>query len=388
MATEDKYSFLNGTKTATKPKNTDVYDPNAGASDASTQSDGSENPTLPPGEGTQPGPDVTVTDQGGTDTGSTDPNNPVPPTQNTVPDYTPEDYSGEVGQNTVDPATKIDTTPPPAGDVPFVTSSGTAEPTMTPWEVTREQTVQGQLTDLYNRDSPFFETARQRAIRSALSGGAQNSAMAGAFGELAAMDEAFKVGFADAQTYAQSAQFNAQMANQFSLAEQQFVHNALLSDQNYRQARELQTQRIAGQLKAIVADYQGRSALMDQELQNWFTQAKQAHEYQIDLLYEQGALAEGQSGRDFARTMVLNGMNTMTNFYTNAFAAVMQYANNPNFTPEQQKAAMENGMAWAQSQWDMLQAYWGQWAAGGPPMQSFLGGTSNWYDWSQPYTGG
>jgi hypothetical protein len=284
----------------------------------------------------------------------------------------------------------MNATVPVAPPVPFSTSSGTADPTMTPWEVTREQTVAGQLEDLYDRDSPFFEQARQRAIRQSLSGGGQNSAMAGAFGELAAMDTAFKVGFADAATYARSAEFNAAMKNQFSLAEQQFIHNAILSDQSFRQAASLQTQRIAGQFEAIKLDYQGQSAIMDKQLDHWFSQAAQTYEYNLGQMYAQAGLMEGQAGRDFSRTMVLNGMTAMTNFYSNIMGQVMSQANQPGMTPEQSAAAMREGMAWANQQFGLMQSFWGAWGSGGPASDaSWLGASSNqlaanWWSFPPP----
>lgn len=312
----------------------------------------------------------------------------LPPATPGAPSYTPRDLSGQAQPGAMSGPMEWDI--PPVGPAPPPTSSGTADPTPTEWEVTPEQTVAGQLESLYDRDSPFFEQARQRAIRQHLSQGGQNTAMAAAFGELAAMDTAFKVASEDAAIYARSGEFNAAMKNQFSLAEQRFIHNALLSDQSFRQAGALQTQRLDAQMQAIALDYRGRSNLMDQELDHWMLQAAQSYEYNLGQLYAQADIVESQAGRDFARTMVLNGMSAMTNFYTNAFNAVLQYANNPNFTPEQQAQALREGMQWASGQFDLLQAFWGQWAAGGPPLS--MGGwmgfggteeTSNW--WAYPY---
>ena len=265
-------------------------------------------------------------------------------------------------------------------DVDVPTSSGTADPTQTLWEVTDEQTVAGQLEELYDRDSPFFETARQQAIRTSQSSGGQNSAMAAQFGELAAMDAAFEVAFADAATYARSAEFNASMANQFSLAEQQFIQNALLSDQAFNQAAALQTQRVEAQLESIVLDYKGREGLMDKELDQWFLKAQQDYAYQLGLIgantnaqaslldFQIGAQTDAQMalntqaygfdlgiiGANTDASMQINSMNALTNFYIASFDSVMQAANNPNLTPEQSAAALQEGMAYAQQQWEFL----------------------------------
>ena len=235
----------------------------------------------------------------------------------------------------------MDYTVPQAGNAPVPTRSGTADVEQTMWDVTPEQTVAGQFEDLYDRDSPIFERARQRAIRQHLASGGQNSAMAAGFGEVAAMDKVFEIAKQDAMTYARSAEFNAAMANQYSLAEQRFIHNALLSEQNFQQAKILQTQRIQAQFESIILDYKGRSALMDKELDNWFAQAAKQFEYDMGKL-------------DFQ----LNGekqmlkMQALANFYTEGMRAVLEIAGNPNLKAKQSKAAMEQGRMWFMSQLD------------------------------------
>jgi hypothetical protein len=57
--------------------------------------------------------------------------------------------------------------------------------------------------------------------------------------------------------------------------------------------------------------------------------------------------------------------------------------------PTQQAASMEAGMNWMQQQGDFMQNFWGQWAAGGPPMdQNWLGQSStdnstSWWDFAE-----
>jgi len=281
-----------------------------------------------------------------------------------VPDYSDEadEISGGMDMDYEVPGVDTESAAP-------VLDSGTADPTMTPWDVTEEQTVAGQLDKLYDRDSPFFENARQKAIRSHLAGGGQNSAMAAGFGELAAMDTAFKVAFEDARTYARSAEFNAAMANQYSLAEQRFIHNAMLSDQAFKQAAALQTQRVDAQLQSIVMDYKGRGMLMDKEMDQYFLKAKQDYAYQLGVI-----------GAQTDATVRVNAMQAMTNFYINGFASVMDAANNPNLTPEQSAAAMQEGMAWFRQQWDYFSQFQlGLANATSSDQQDFLS-----YNWMQP----
>lgn len=372
--------FLNGTSTNPQTSSaTSTLDPNGGSTTQQAEDPNHYIPEPPPPPPPPPDGD-TPPPPGGTaepPDGGTEP----PPSSeggDGVPDYSDEADAIQGDGN-------MDYTVPGTPDLEPPMSSGTADPTQTEWEVTPEQTVQGQLEELYNRDSPFFEQARQRAIRQHLAAGGQNSAMAAGFGELAAMDQAFKVAFQDAQTYARSAEFNAAMANQYSLAEQRFIHNAMLSDQAYDQAAALQTQRVEAQLESIVLDYKGRSMLMDKELDQWFLKAKQEFAYQMGTLDKQADLQ-----------IRVNNMQALTNFWVHGFDSVMQVAGNPNLTPEQSRAAMEEGMIWFQRQRDAF-ASWLNGASIANGGNDFLGWGNqdwtngaypNWNYWGPPPAGG
>lgn len=368
--------FTNGTSTQHNyGGETNVLDPNwpdnttQAAQEPPDHSIPPQPPPEDPGDGPVTPPEVTPpTDPGD---GGTEPPTEPPDTGAGVPDYS--DEAGDIGGDG-DMSYNVPGTP----DLE-VPDSGTGIPVeQTLWEVTPEQTVAGQLEELYNRDSPFFENARQRAIRQHLASGGQNSAMAAGFGELAAMDTAFKVAFEDARTYARSAEFNAAMANQFSLAEQRFMHNAALSDQAYDQARALQTQRVEAQLESIVLDYKGRSMLMDKELDQWFLKAKQEFAYQMATLDKQADLQ-----------MRVNNMQALTSFWVNGFNSVMQIAGNPNLTAEQSRAAMEEGMIWFQRQREAFQSWLNGTSLAGTPndAQSWASYTNDWTSGSYPQWG-
>lgn len=278
---------------------------------------------------------------------------------------------------------------PEAGEGPGAfESSGTGnDPTPTEWDVTREQTVKGQLEDVYDRDSPFMERAAERTERRHLAGGGQNSLMARKAGQEAAMDTAFKVAFADAAIYGRSAEFNAAMKNQFGLAEQRFIQNSLLSDQNYKQSVELQTQMIAGQLEGIRMEYMGRGKLADKEF--GFKNAlldKEFRQFFAKATYE-AELKEYAEMTGFQRQVTLQGMISNGAFLVHGFDSVMQYANNPNFTPEQSAAAARSGMGFLREGFDINEAFWASVGAGGDtgdvsmPEQPF-GGSYPWWDYS------
>jgi hypothetical protein len=123
----------------------------------------------------------------------------------------------------------------------------------TDWDVTKEQTVQGQMETLTKdlANNPVYQSIADAMRRSAAAAGGGNSLMA----ESAAYDKviglAFNIATSDAATYAKSAEFNASMKNQFSLANNNFVYQALLSDQNYAQSQVLQSEQIKGNIDSV-----------------------------------------------------------------------------------------------------------------------------------------
>jgi hypothetical protein len=315
-------------------------------------------------------------DQGTGDT-TTDPNMPDP---NEYYDAGP----GYQGTGDVDLGPGV---VPKAGEGPgaFKSSGTGTEPEMTEWGVTDEQTVAGQLEKNYDKDSPFMEKARLKAERRHQAQGGQNSLMAQKAGMMAAMDTAFKVSFADAATYARSAEFNAAMKNQFGLAEQRFIQNSLLSEQNYKQSVELQTQMIAGQLEGIRQEYLGKGKLMDKDIAAKFALMDKEFGQFFQKAAYTAQLKEFAEQSGYQRQVSIQGMISQGNFLLQGFDSVMQYANNPNFTPEQSAAAARSGLSWFRDTFDVGEAYWASVGAGpdrggdfpnppSPPWWDFTGG--------------
>lgn len=153
-------------------------------------------------------------------------------------------------------------TSPPGGttDKSFIPQVPANEPTATNWNVTPEQTVQGQMDQLTKNigTNPVYQSLAAQLTRASAAQGNQNSLMA----ETAAYNQvvglAYNVASQDAATYAKSAEFNATMANQFGLAQQQFMHTALLSDQNYKQSQVLQSEQINGNLQSVSMQIAGQ----------------------------------------------------------------------------------------------------------------------------------
>lgn len=152
------------------------------------------------------------------------------------------------------------------------------------WEVEDEQTVAGQLEQHLDKDSPLNESIRAQVGKQAAKAGLKNSLMAMTAAEKMVVDTAFKVASQDAATYARSAEFNATMANQFSAAEQAFMHQAMLNEQNFKQSQELQQEQIRGQIAAINAKIGGQMRLADKAQKHWAEQNEALHGQNLETM--------------------------------------------------------------------------------------------------------
>lgn len=134
-----------------------------------------------------------------------------------------------------------------------------AVPTAT-WTVTPDQTVQGQMDQLTQNlgTNPVYQSLAAQLTRANAANGGTNSLMAETSAYNSVVGLAYNIASADAATYAQSAEFNASMANQFGLAAQQFSYTALLSDQNYKQSQTLQAEQINGNLQSVSMQISGQ----------------------------------------------------------------------------------------------------------------------------------
>ena len=184
----------------------------------------------------------------------------------------------------------------------FLTTPPPNMPGPTEWNVDDNQTVLGQMRNarLSPEAAPLYERMRQAVVRGFLAKGGKNSLRAYQAAEMVVVETAFKIGAADAQIYARSAEFNAAMKNQFSAAEQRFMHEALLSDQNYQQAKSIQAMQIEAENARASAnaasamaygDAQARSQAQEQE--DWLARAAVSHRYNLEIIGVQNSNQRG-----------------------------------------------------------------------------------------------
>lgn len=116
--------------------------------------------------------------------------------------------------------------------MPTFNLSSVATQGPTSWNVSKDQTVAGQLSSLLASDSPLMQQARTRAMQTAQSRGLLNSSMAASAGEAAMYDAAMPIATADAQTYGSAAQFNADAGNVFTRDSNAFARDAAMANFN------------------------------------------------------------------------------------------------------------------------------------------------------------
>lgn len=110
---------------------------------------------------------------------------------------------------------------PPKAETYTAASAGT-----TNWNVADNQTVQGQLKGILKSGGPLMEQAATAGAQTANRRGLLNSSMGVQAGQAALYDKALPIASQDANTYGQSAQFNANAANTASIANAGFTNDA------------------------------------------------------------------------------------------------------------------------------------------------------------------
>ena len=88
---------------------------------------------------------------------------------------------------------------------------------VTPWNVTADQTAAAQIASLTDRNSPLNVQARTQALEGMNARGLINSSIAETAGQQAVLGVAKDIGTVDAATFAKAAGYNADQWNQFEL---------------------------------------------------------------------------------------------------------------------------------------------------------------------------
>lgn len=123
----------------------------------------------------------------------------------------------------------------------------------TDWQVTPNQTVQGQLSSVLDSGSPLLTKARADTAQAANARGLLNSSMAAGAGEAAVLDKALQIATPDAQVNAQAGQFNANARNAEAAQNQQATNTASQFTAGAANTAELNNQQAANRASEFTA---------------------------------------------------------------------------------------------------------------------------------------
>jgi hypothetical protein len=173
----------------------------------------------------------------------------------------------------------------------------------TPWNITAPQTVAGQYQQLMSAGNPAIQAAEQSTIRANAANGGNNSLMAQTAATLAGSQVALTIAQQDAQVNAAAGQYNATAANAFASAQNQFIQNASLSQQNFEQGVALLKDQTNQSMEQLYAQLKGSAVTASINLTA-----------QLDTIKAQANATLEQMDKTFAQT-------TSTNATQEAYAA-------------------------------------------------------------------
>lgn len=291
-----------------------------------------------------------------------------------------------------------DAAAPSAGSVASQGASLQQAPTQ--WNVTPDQTVQGQYAGLMAKGNPAIAAAEAAVTRKyAASGGANDLMAAGAAG-LAGSQVALQIASQDAQTHAQAGQFNAAAANTFKQQLNAFTDNAVLSSQNFQQGVAMlkdqsnqQIQQMYAQveanaatqstnLKATLATIQGQTNATLEQMDKQFSQNVASMGVQEQYNQRNASQSEAYTNQNAwtqygmqVRMGYLNAVNTQQQSLMQTMGEIRA---NPNITAAQASAATTDAINQFNAFMTMNNAYFASMIPASPAANYTAYNASTW----------
>lgn len=156
--------------------------------------------------------------------------------------------------------------PTPATPAPAVAPSQ--------WNVTPDQTVQGQVKNIIDQNSPLMQQADTRSLQNMNTRGLINSSMAVGAGQAALYDAALPIASADASTFARAGESNNNSVNQFGMADKSQGFEMQKLDKAFDQNNQQLHQKFG--YDAALTQMQSDNAIKQQEIQAQYRNLTQA----------------------------------------------------------------------------------------------------------------
>jgi hypothetical protein len=153
------------------------------------------------------------------------------------------------------------------------TGTGIINSAITPWNVTKDQTVAGNIESLLAQDSPLMQQARTRANQQMASRGLINSSLAASAADSAMYDVANTIAQTDAATKAKASGYNVDQLNQQVTLDKQLANQmsqAQLSADTSRYSTDVNaaTQKLNNESAQLIARLNNEQQTTLQRMQN------------------------------------------------------------------------------------------------------------------------
>lgn len=225
--------------------------------------------------------------------------------------------------------------------VPSATPATVASPS--PWNITANQTVQGQLAGIVDPNNPLMVQAKTQADEAANQRGLINSSMAVSAGQDAMYRAALPIASSDAATYAKAAGYNADQINQVNSQNAQLQNQAAIANLNANTNlvttnMSTQTQR---DVAALGAESQQKIAAMNADSSQKIAALDASSRAQLQQLQNQNAT-------------LLNTNQQASQAFNQYVVAAANIQNNPNLDAANKTAALQSLWHTTQAQLTVL----------------------------------
>jgi len=211
--------------------------------------------------------------------------------------------------------------------------------------VTEGMTSAGRLDKMLASDSPLMERARTQGLQLANQRGLLNSSMAAGSAQGAMIDRAQPFALQDSSNLIRNQQFNAGEANRFGLLKGQVIGDDYLSNQRYEQQLGLGEQQ---------QGFTQGNMQMESDLQA--QRDEQLFGYDMESMVEEYGLRDKNATNEAERAMkemfgasTANAwgetVNNMTDIIGQASSEIQDIQMNPNITPENKTAMIDDIMS-------------------------------------------
>ncbi len=240
----------------------------------------------------------------------------------------------------------------------------------TSWNVTPQQTVQGQYAQLMASGNPAIQAAMQATLRSYAAHGGGNDLMAQNAAAMSGSAVALSIAGQDAATYAAAGQFNASAANTFNAQLNQFIGNAQLSSQNFQQGMSMLNAQTNQQMTLMAAQVNASAATASINLNAFQQQTAMSLNATLATMNAQfglnsqaaiqaAGLQSQAAWQQYGMNMRLNYLGQISNLQGNLMNTIGQIQSNPNITATQAQGAVSDAINQFNTYLTQMNAFYG-----------------------------